>query len=94
MKSAFEWVDSGVPMISGKPDDRDRFVRWVAEIQEDATKCYEITAAIEEVEASFGHLLAEVDLAGSLDRSVKGALGVLEDQINDLAKLKLPVEEP
>lgn len=81
MKSAYQWVDEGVPMPSGKPDDRDRYVRWVAMIQEDAVSCYSFTEAVTAVEKA----AAEVEAGASFD--------ILRAAIAALSSLKAKTEE-
>ena len=88
IKSAEDWVDDGIPMLSGKPEDRQRYIRWVAKIQEDAVKCYETTATIEEVEQAFEALKVH---AVDMPEAHEHALGDLEAKIRDLSKLKMPV---
>lgn len=93
IKSAEEWVDGGVPLPSGDPlKDKPRYVRWVAMIQEDAVKCYETSATIEEVEEAWKNLSALLDACNlDADEEFLKLESAFTAKLADLAKLKMPV---
>jgi len=89
MKSATEWIESvGIPL------DKGGAIRFVAQIQEDAVRCYETTATIEEVELAFEQLRPMIEDNDDLAHmgELLGAFNVLKLKLQDLAKLKVPSE--
>lgn len=87
MKPAAQWVEEGVPLAN----EAGPYVRWVAQIQEDAVLCYETTAVIEELEAAFTDLESALAFVHASDEpTLHRAFAALKAKMAELSELKVP----